>query len=154
MEYVSMVCNQGELRPCSAADVRWLDWAKDSSLARALWTSAGSVYSDEAWDELWHGARADGYRYCAVVKDGAIISRAAVWRYSDKAWEAAAVYTAPAKCRRGYGKAVISFVTAHILDAGRVATCHTSDDNLAMIRTAEAVGFHQVEPLNGKEAAT
>jgi len=64
-----------------------------------------------------------------------------VWRYSEEAWEVAAVYTVPAFRRRGYGKAVVSFVTAHILDAGRLATCHTRVDNAAMIATAESVGF-------------
>ena len=44
--------------------------------------------------------------------------------------------------RRGYGQAVVSFVTGHILAAGRLATCSTSSDNLAMQRMAEAFGFY------------
>ena len=54
----------------------------------------------------------------------------------------AAVSTASAFQRRGYGKAVVSFITHGILDAGRVAFCQTREDNLPMIRTAESVGFH------------
>lgn len=79
---------------------------------------------------------------------------AAVWKYCDTAWEAAAVGTRPATRtrhargasvrRRGFGKAVVSFVTNTILEAGRLATCSTSGDNIAMQRTAAAVGFYVV----------
>jgi len=126
-----------------AADVRWLDWEADSEQARALWALQGFVYSDEGWEELWSGARAEGYRYCAVIEGCAIALQAAVWRHSDEACEATAVYTAPAFRRRGYAKSVVSFVTAHILKASRLATYHTDVDNLAMARTAEAVGFYR-----------
>lgn len=142
--YLNLTCTRDTFRPSLTADVRWLDWEADSELARALWALQGFVYSDEGWRELWSGARAEGYRYCAVIEDGTIASRAAVWRYSDEAWEVAAVYTAPAWRRQGYARSVVSFVTAYILDAGRVATCHTNVDNLAMARTAEAVGFREV----------
>jgi hypothetical protein len=36
---------------------------------------------------------------------------------------------------------VVSFVTAHILAADRLATCSTKDENAAMIATARSVGF-------------
>jgi hypothetical protein len=39
---------------------------------------------------------------------------------------------------------VVSLVTAHILDVGRRATCTTAQDNLAMQRTAESVGFVRI----------
>ena len=79
---------------------------------------------------------------------------AAEWRYADDAWEAAAVSTLESHRRRGYGKRVVAFVTAHILASGRLATCHTAPDNLAMLRTAlrqqPAVGVGYV-PEHGKE---
>ena len=68
-----------------------------------------------------------------------------VWRYSETAWEAAAVRTQPDVCRRGYAKAAVSFVTAYILDSGRRATCTTGSDNLAMQRTARSVGFVPID---------
>jgi predicted GNAT family acetyltransferase len=148
MKYYEMVCSKETFRPCPAAGVRWLDWESDSDLARDLWSSRGSAYSDEGWAALWREARAEGYRYCAVIEENQIVSIAAVWRYSDEAWEAAAVYTAPSFRQKGYARSVVSFVTAHILDAGRAATCHTSVDNPAMIRTAETVGFCQVGTIN------
>jgi predicted GNAT family acetyltransferase len=154
MEYYKMVCSREAFRPRLAASVRWLDWESDSDLARDLWSSGGSTYSDEEWETLWSEARAEGYRYCAVIEDDKIVSRAAVWRYSDEAWEVAAVYTVPSFRQRGYGKSVVSFATAHILEAGRVATCHTSIDNPAMIRTAETTGFCQVGTVNLEPAST
>lgn len=143
MEYLNLTCTRDTFRPSLTSDVRWLDWEADSERARALWSSDGHTFTDKEWEELWAGARSEGYRYCAVIEGEAIASVAAVWRYSDEAWEAAAVYTAPTFRRRGYAKSVVSFVTAHILDAGRLATCHTDVDNLAMARTAEAVGFRE-----------
>lgn len=144
MPYLNLTCTRDTFYPSLIADVRWLDWEGDSELARALWNSQGGTYSDKEWEELWSGARAEGYRYCAVLEGCAIASRAAEWRYSDEAWEVAAVYTAPAFRQRGYAKSVVSFVTAHILKASRLATCHTDANNLAMARTAEAVGSYRV----------
>jgi predicted GNAT family acetyltransferase len=69
---------------------------------------------------------------------------AAVWRYSEVAWEVASVYTRPEVRGRGYAKAVVAFVTTAILGAGKRATCSTASDNRAMQRVAERVGFQRV----------
>jgi predicted GNAT family acetyltransferase len=119
--------------------VRWLDWDRDYPLARTFWPADKPLTR-----EIWEQARDLGYRYCAIVEADEIASIAAEWRYSDKAWEVAAVGTAPTYRRQGYARSVVSFVTAQILGAGRVATCTTERDNVAMIRTAESVGF-QIE---------
>ncbi len=42
------------------------------------------------------------------------------------------------------GRAVVSFVTGHILEAGRIAVIETGDDNRAMAATAKSVGFQHV----------
>jgi GNAT superfamily N-acetyltransferase len=132
-------------RPADAAAgaryaVRWLDWDRDFTLAQALWPEAFPL-TRATWDE----SRKLGYRYCGAIDRGRIWAIAAVWRYSETAWEAAAVRTLPEGRRQGYAKAVVSFVTANILDAGRRATCTTGDDNLAMQRTAESVGYYRIE---------
>jgi predicted GNAT family acetyltransferase len=93
--------------------------------------------------EDWEQNRAEGFRYCAIVEHGAIAALAAVWTYSQTHWEVAAVSTAPASRRRGYGKAVVCFVTAHILEQGRKATILTENTNIAMLKTAESVGFYR-----------
>jgi predicted GNAT family acetyltransferase len=89
------------------------------------------------WQEVFD----QGFRYCGIVQSGAIVALAAVWTYSSEAWELAAVQTDEAWRGRGYAKAVCSFVTAHILANGRVATCGTGADNIAMQRVAAAIGF-------------
>jgi GNAT superfamily N-acetyltransferase len=130
--------------------VRWLDWGRDYALACTIWPDEFPLDR-----ETWQEARELGYRYAGVVGrrpvdgryDGAerLLAVAAVWRYSEEAWEAAAVCTQPDVRRRGYAKAVVSFVTAHILASGRRATCTTGLDNVAMQRTAESVGFARLD---------
>jgi GNAT superfamily N-acetyltransferase len=120
--------------------VRWLNWDRDFSLAQAMWPEAFPL-TRATWDE----ARALGHRYCGAIEQGRIRAIAAVWRYSETAWEAAAVRTLPEARRQGYAQAVISFVTAHILDAGKWATCTTGEENVAMQRTAESVGFYRID---------
>jgi RimJ/RimL family protein N-acetyltransferase len=135
--HVRYVCTRETFRPAEHAQVRWLTWDDDFSLVQGYWKAGGHTLTRDQWLE----ARSLGYTYCAIVQDECIISLAAVWRYSEAAWEAAAVSTRQEYRRQGMAKAVISFVTEHILDEGRVATCTTGEGNLAMRRTAEAVGF-------------
>lgn len=137
---VGYKCTREDFRPAIMHPVRWLDWEQDLEMARELWGM-----EPEPFRGMWNEAREQGYQYCAVIEEGKIIARAAVWRYSDTAWELAAVFVREDHQRRGYGKSVCSCATATILDAGRIATCHTRTDNLAMRRTAESIGFQQAD---------
>ena len=136
MKHVEMTCTLVDFRPVAMSRVRWLDWEQDFALAQAFWPPEFPLTP-----EIWAEARDLGYHYCAIVEDGQIASIAAEYRCADDAWMVAAVSTAPAFRRRGYAKAVVSFVTQGILDAGRIAFCQTREDNIPMIRTAESVGF-------------
>jgi len=135
VRHVNLECVADTFRPCQPYAVRWLDVEADYPLARDSWAFPISP-------EDWRSFRDEGYQYCAVVEDGRIVSIAAVWSYSDQAWELAAVATLPEFRRRGYGKSVASFVTAAILSEGRRATCLTAADNVAMQQTAQSVGFY------------
>ena len=135
VRHVNLECVPDTFRPCQPHAVRWLDVEADYPLARAFWTIPIS-------SEDWRGFRDEGYQYCAVTDDKKIISIAAVWRYSDAAWELAAVSTLPEFRRRGYGQSVASFVTAAILGQSRRATCLTAADNVAMQQTAKSVGYY------------
>jgi len=137
MEYVELTCTPADFRLVATSRVRWLDWEQDFALVQAYWPPQFPLTP-----EIWAEARDLGYHYCAVVEDGQIASIAAEYRCADDAWMVAAVSTAPAFQRRGYAKAVVSFVTHGILDARRIAFCQTRQDNIPMIRTAESVGFH------------
>ena len=114
----------------------------DYELARELW--AKFPYSLSL--EQWVTAHSYGYQYVAILDQGQIISSAAVWRFSEKAWDVAAVGTLEPYQRKGYSKQIASFVTAYILESNRLATCATRDGNIAMIATAKSVGFQIIPP--------
>lgn len=136
-DHIELVCDRDSFVPRRDSRVRWLDWDADYPLAKRAWAEVGLALTIEDW----HNARDSGYTYCGIVEDGVLVSVAAVWTYSDRAWEVAAVRTnADHRCR-GLATAVVSFVTEHILSNGRLATCHTGRDNRAMQKTAQAVGF-------------
>lgn len=137
MAYCSLICTQDSFRPSDYSRVRWLDWENNYPLARAYWPQDPPLSRED-----WEQNRSDGFRYCAIVEQEVIAALAAVWTYSPTHWEVAAVSTAPAFRKRGYGKAVVGFVTAHIIEQGRKATLLTESRNVAMLRTAESVGFY------------
>jgi len=144
MAYCSLICTPSSFHPTDCSRVRWLDWENDYPLARAYWAQDPPLLHAD-----WEQNRTEGFRYCAIVEQKAIAALAAFWTYSETHWEVAAVSTAPAFRKRGYGKAVVSFVTAHILDHGRKATLLTRNTNVAMLKTAESVGFSR-SPERGK----
>ena len=134
---VHLTCTQNDLTSLNCSSVRWLDRDADFELAREFWLALQQELTYPEWVE----AHVLGYTYAAIVEEGKVISCAAVWRYSEQAWEVAAVVTRDGYRRRGYAKQVVAFVTAYILRNGRLATCTTHDDNTAMIATAKSVGF-------------
>lgn len=134
---VRFECTWETFRPADCAGVRWLDWDRDYEGVRDFAQDMGHTFTPADW----RTAREEGYRYCALIREGRLLSIAAAWHYSETAWEVAAVATRKACRRRGYGKAVVTFVTEYILRSGRTATCTTNRENTAMRRTAEAVGF-------------
>ncbi len=137
---VALWCSFGKFRPVRGRAARWLDWTKDFDLATTAW------WSPALTRESWLSARDRGFRYCAVVEEDVVVARAAVWQYSDALWEAAAVWTREDRRGRGLAKTTVSFVTGHILVAGRIATLHTQPDNLPMLGAARSVGFVDGEP--------
>ena len=54
------------------------------------------------------------------------------------------VITHPAGRGKGYGRAVVSAMTAHTVRAGKVPQVQTLQANLAAIALAEALGYEQV----------
>jgi len=134
------LCLPSDLRPICTDGVRWLDCEADYRLAKQYW---GRHQLDLPYS-MWRGAHESGYQYAAIIKKGNIVSCAAVWQFSNEAWEVAAVTTWELYRRHGYAKKVVSFLTRHILMMGRIATTSTQDDNTAMIATAKSVGFRMI----------
>jgi GNAT superfamily N-acetyltransferase len=137
---VKSVCTRQTFRPVDGSRVRWLNTVADYEIARTYWQANGLSLSSTMWEQ----AHKLGYRYVAITTDGEIVSCAAVWQFSNEVWAVAAVGTLPGFRRRGFSRAVVSFVTGHILEAGRIAVIETGDDNRAMAATAKSVGFQHV----------
>jgi len=136
------LCTEQSLRPITLNEVIWLDHDKDYELAKIYWAKHGL----ELPYSMWLEAQESGYEYAAIIKNGAIVSCAAVWRFSDVAWEVSAVTTLEAHRQQGNSRKVVSFITRFILSEGRTPTTSTQDDNLAMIAKAKSVGFQEVAP--------
>lgn len=134
---IHLTCAQADFTPPEIDAVRWLARETDYALARELWATRGQELSEADWCD----AHDLGYTYAGIIVEGKLVACAAVWRYSEQAWEVAAVMTREGYRRRGYSKQVVAFVTAYILQQGRRPTCTTSDDNIAMLATARSVGF-------------
>jgi predicted GNAT family acetyltransferase len=133
-------CRPKNFIPTAGGGVRWLDQDADFVLAQAYWRELGQTLTRKTWET----AHQFGYTYAGLLAGSRIVSCAAVWRYSPQCWEVAAVSTLPDFRRQGYAKRVVSFITEYILSSGKLATCGTDDDNLAMIATALSVGFQVV----------
>ena len=100
IQYIEYECLPMSFQPLQRHSVRWLDWEQDYSLVQAFWP--------EQTPEGWREAREEGFRYCGIIEHGQLQAMAAVWRYSDAAWEVASVYTRPEARGRGYAQAVVS----------------------------------------------
>jgi RimJ/RimL family protein N-acetyltransferase len=122
--------------------VRWLGPA-DYPLVLEAWRLRGGSPTRDEWDTTWP---AEGYRFAGIVSEGRLVSVAAAltWKPpSPTSWELAGVWTREDARNRGLATAVCSFVTDHILENGRTATCHTTRSRPAMIRVAERLGFQR-----------
>ena len=134
-------CTKDTFIPSEMTRVQWLQKDLDYEVAQWYWQQLQSPMTYKTWIT----AHAYGYQYAVIMEEDKPITCAGVWRFSDAAWEVAAVSTLAPYRNRGYAKQVVSFVTAYILGANRLATCSTNDENTAMIATAKSIGF-QVAP--------
>ena len=143
MADVQAVCTSETFRPHPSEAVRWWeadDWEAARDANEGVWPQRKDHWT---WwsEEEWHGLYSEGYRYCAMLVDGRAVATAGLWPRTDEAWEVIAVVAAPGHRNKGYGKAVVSFVTQEILDAGKDATLSTHEKNTPMRRVAAALGY-------------
>lgn len=121
-------------------EISWLDVSTDYPAAREYW----AAFDQPLTFSTWETAHQFGYQYAAILRDGNILSCAAVWKFSDDTWEIAAVSTLPEHRQKGYSKQVITFLTMYTLEQGRKSVCSTNDDNAAMIATIKSVGYEEL----------
>lgn len=133
-------CTNDTFFPADLTRVQWLQKDLDFKVAQWYWQQRQCPLTYKTWIT----AHAYDYQYAVIMEGDKPVTCAGVWRFSDTAWEMVAVSTLTPYRKRGYAKQAVSFVTAYILGANRLATCGTNDENTAMIATAKSVGFQIV----------
>jgi RimJ/RimL family protein N-acetyltransferase len=144
MADVTLVCTRETFRPCPSEGARWWevgDWEAARDAHEGMWPrdDGWTFWSEKEWQQLY----AEGYRYCDLLVDGKAVATAGRWPWATDEWGVIAVGTAPVHRGKGYGKAIVSFVTQTILDAGRTAVIITREDNAAMRRVAGSLGYEE-----------
>ena len=134
------VCTRLSFEPAQRHEVRWLDIDRDFALLQNFHDARDPSGLPYTWKDArtW---RDSGFTDAGVVEDGVLVARAARWVYSEDAWELAGVFTIPTRRCSGLSRSVSTFVTAAILTAGKLATCHTAPANVAMRRVVTSLGY-------------
>ena len=138
---VKLTCTDRTFKPVPSDETRW--WSKEDwmeaydAVNDALGWGSNPPHRKNDWEELYD----QGYRYCAALEGGRAVAVAGLWERSREAWEVIAVGVKAGEMSKGYGRAIVSFVTDEILKTGRKATITTQPGNVAMLRAAQSVGF-------------
>ncbi len=140
---LSYVCDVQSFRPAQTRDVRWLDIEDDFAVLQHFHETRDPYREPFIWADAvkW---KESGFTDAGIIEGGVLVSRAALWTYSDDAWELAGVFTVPTARGAGLARSVCTFVTSAILEAGRLATCHAGPGNVAMRRLAESLGYRLI----------
>jgi len=91
--------------------------------------------------EIWNKAYDEGTIYCLLFDEKLPVARACAEKYSDDRWEVADVRVAGDYRRRGFAHAVCVWVLNYILENAKIPTIRTEEDNYAMQRVIEKLGF-------------
>jgi predicted GNAT family acetyltransferase len=135
-------CSLADLEPVDTTFVRWLNPMSEYPLAQRYWASFDQTLRHSTWQK----AHEFGYQYAAMFEGDWLVACAAVWRFSNDAWEVSGVSTLPDYRRQGRSRRTVAFVTTYILEAGRLATTSAQSSNQAAIATALSVGFKVIPP--------
>ena len=124
-----------------AADIRWLK-PEDLSVFEEHLALCGQKFDTET---LWAAIWADGTEYCVLYADGKPVARACIEKYAADKWEVSDVRTAREYRGRGYAYRICAVVRNAILAQGKTPTIRTEQDNLAMRRVIEKLGFAEMD---------
>jgi len=91
--------------------------------------------------ERWYHAYDKGTVYCLFFDAKLPVARACVEKYSESMWEVADVRVSRDYRNQGLAYAVCIFVLNYILENKKVPTIRTEEDNFAMQRVIEKIGF-------------
>ena len=121
----------------TSSRVRWISDNELSLLNEHLSLCSQRLLDQEIWDSIC----SEGSIYCLLFENGVPVARACVEKYSEDTWEVADVRVVRNFRNRGYAYDVCSFVLQYILNNGKNATIRTEEDNSAMKRVIEKLGF-------------
>lgn len=130
----------GEATKADFSDIRWLNENELSVFNRHLECCGQKPISDELWAKIY----TEGTVYCLLWCDGLPVARACVEPYSSDKWEVSDVRVAKEYRNRGFAYRVSLFVRNHILKQNKIPTIRTEQDNVAMQRVIQKLGF---EPM-------
>ena len=124
-------------QPCNSK-IEWLDENNHEKFnAHLLLAGQGSI-SEDVFRGFYKFAR-----YCLLYHDGLPIARGAVEPISEQAWEASDIRTAKEYRGRGFAKETLRFLSRYIIENGKMATCYTEEDNIAMQKVIKSVGYKE-----------
>ena len=83
-------------------------------------------------------------RYCLLYHDGIPVARGAVEPLTDEVWEAADMRTAKAHHGKGFAKEILRFLSQYIIEHGKIASCRTEEDNVAMQKVIKSIGYKEM----------
>lgn len=119
------------------SNIRWLSAEEYPVFNAHLELCGQKPLSKSDWDEICD----EGTVYCGFFVEGKMAGRACVEKYSQSAWEVADVRVAKPYRNQGYASELCRFVLWYILSQKKIATIRTEEDNSAMQRVIEKLGF-------------
>lgn len=83
-----LVCDVRSFRPAQTLGVRWLDIKDDFALLPALHETRDPSSEPFTWPDAvkW---KKGGFTDAGIIEGGVLVSRTALWTYSEDAWELA-----------------------------------------------------------------
>jgi len=128
---------RGEPIQLDFANIRWLKKEELSLFNEHLLLCGQKPLSQDVWNEVYN----EGTIYCLLFDEKLPVARACVEKYSDNRWEVADVRVARSYRNRGFAYAVSVYVLNYILKNTKTPTIRTEEDNQAMQRVIEKIGF-------------
>lgn len=124
------------------SNIRWLSDNEYSIFNAHLELCGQKQLAKLSWDEIYN----EGTVYCGYFTEGKMAGRACVEKYSESAWEVADVRVAKPYRNQEYAYKLCYFVLSYIVSQGKIATIRTEEDNFAMQRVIEKIGFTRYFP--------
>lgn len=120
-----------------ASSIRWLSVDEYPLFSAHLELCGQKPLPRSDWDDAYN----EGTVYCGFFIEDEMAVRACVEKYSQNAWELSDVRVAKPYRNQGHAHELCCFVLSYILSQGRTATIRTEEDNFAMQRVIEKLGF-------------